>query len=106
MVKHTRTVRRQKADELFSVFDHFVGLALKRLNEERRSMNNRGNTKVGEGVVTNNVNYSRCAYFAKGITASSRTIFEITHIRGVSLKIAPRISEMFRKTNERVRIRG
>ena len=102
MVKHTRTVRRQKADELFSVFDHFVGLAF----EERRSMNNRGNTKVGEGVVTNNVNYSRCAYFAKGITASSRTIFEITHIRGVSLKIAPRISEMFRKTNERVRIRG
>ena len=32
MVKHTQTVRRQIADELFvSVFDHFVGLALKGL---------------------------------------------------------------------------
>ena len=30
MVKHTQTIRRQIADEL-SVFDHFVGLALKGL---------------------------------------------------------------------------
>ena len=29
MVKHTQTIRRQIADELF---DHFVGLALKELN--------------------------------------------------------------------------
>ena len=30
MVKHTQTIRRQQANCL-SVFDHFVGLALKRL---------------------------------------------------------------------------
>ena len=30
MVKHIQKIRRQFADEL-SVFDHFVGLALKRL---------------------------------------------------------------------------
>ena len=30
MVKHIQTIRRQTADEIFlSVFDHFVGLALK-----------------------------------------------------------------------------
>ena len=29
MVKHTQTIRRQFADELLSVFDHFVILALK-----------------------------------------------------------------------------
>ena len=29
MVKHTQTIRRQIADELF-VFDYFVGLALKK----------------------------------------------------------------------------
>ena len=32
MVKHTQTIRRQIADELFEcVFDHFAGLALKGL---------------------------------------------------------------------------
>ena len=32
MVKHTQTIRRQFADKLFeSVFDHFIGLALKDL---------------------------------------------------------------------------
>ena len=29
MVKHTQIIRRQFADDLFSVFDHFMGLALK-----------------------------------------------------------------------------
>ena len=29
MVKYTQTIRRQFADELLSVFDHFVRLALK-----------------------------------------------------------------------------
>ena len=29
MVKHTQIIRRQIADELLSVFDHFVGLVLK-----------------------------------------------------------------------------
>ena len=32
MVKHTQTIRWQFADELFDVFDDFVGLALKGLN--------------------------------------------------------------------------
>ena len=31
MVKHTKTIHRQFADELFECFDHFVGLALKEL---------------------------------------------------------------------------
>ena len=31
MVKHTQKIRRQFADELLSVFDHFVKLALKEL---------------------------------------------------------------------------
>ena len=31
MVKHTQTVRRQKPTNYLSVFDHFVGLALKGL---------------------------------------------------------------------------
>ena len=35
MVKHTQTIRRQFANELFEfVFDHFVGLALKGLNKD------------------------------------------------------------------------
>ena len=34
MVKHTQTIRREIADEFFlSVFDHFVGLALKGLSQ-------------------------------------------------------------------------
>ena len=32
MVKHTQTVNRQKTTNCLSVFDHFVGLALKGLN--------------------------------------------------------------------------
>ena len=31
MVKHTQTVRRQQSTNCLSVFDHFVGLALKGL---------------------------------------------------------------------------
>ena len=31
MFKHTQTIRRQIAAEFLSVFDHFVGLALKGL---------------------------------------------------------------------------
>ena len=34
MVKHIQTIRRQIADELLSVFDHFVGLALKGVKEK------------------------------------------------------------------------
>ena len=32
MVKHIQTIRRQFADELLSVFDYFVGFALKALS--------------------------------------------------------------------------
>ena len=35
MVKHTQKIRRQIADELLSVFGHFVGLALKGLRLTR-----------------------------------------------------------------------
>ena len=33
MVKHTQTIRRQKSRNCLSVFDHFVGLALRGLSE-------------------------------------------------------------------------
>ena len=33
MVKHTQTIRRQHSTNCLRVFDHFVGLALKRLTE-------------------------------------------------------------------------
>ena len=33
MVKHTQTIRQQQPTNFLSVFDHFVGLALKRLKE-------------------------------------------------------------------------
>ena len=32
MVKHTQRIRRQQPTICLSVFDHFVGLALKRMN--------------------------------------------------------------------------
>ena len=35
MVKHTQTIRRQIADELLRVFDHFVGLELKGFNRQK-----------------------------------------------------------------------
>ena len=36
MVKHTQTTRRQKPTNRLSVFDHFVGLALKGLSWQQR----------------------------------------------------------------------
>ena len=36
MVKHTPTIRPQEPTNCLSVFDHFVGLALKELNGETR----------------------------------------------------------------------
>ena len=34
MVKHTQTIRRQQQTNCLSVFDHFVGLALKGLTDD------------------------------------------------------------------------
>ena len=34
MVKHTQTIRRQKPTNFLNVFDHFVGLAPKRVNKQ------------------------------------------------------------------------
>ena len=34
MVKHTQTIRRQQPMNCLSVFDHFVGLALKGFREK------------------------------------------------------------------------
>ena len=42
MVKHTQTIRREFADKL-SVFDHFVGLALKGLKDSSGERNMRLN---------------------------------------------------------------
>ena len=36
MVKHTQTIPRLLADELLSVFDHFVVLALTSFNHEKK----------------------------------------------------------------------
>ena len=33
MVKHTKTIRQQHSTNYLSVFDHFLGLALKRLTQ-------------------------------------------------------------------------
>ena len=33
MVKHTQTIRQQQTTNCLSVFDHFVGLVLKRLKK-------------------------------------------------------------------------
>ena len=38
MVKHTQTVRRQFADELFECVDHFVGLAHKEIIIENHKL--------------------------------------------------------------------
>ena len=37
MVKHIQTIRRQEATNYLSVFDHFVGLALKGLNKNNQT---------------------------------------------------------------------
>ena len=36
MVKHIQTIRRQKLTNCLSVFDHFVGLALKVLKKDMK----------------------------------------------------------------------
>ena len=36
MVKHTETIRRQFAENCLSLFDHFLGLALKELMQDLR----------------------------------------------------------------------
>ena len=36
MVKHIQTIRRREATNCLSVFDHFVGLALKGLNKNNQ----------------------------------------------------------------------
>ena len=41
MVKHTQTVRRQHPMNYSSMFDHFVGLALKGLSSKVSSKNQR-----------------------------------------------------------------
>ena len=43
MVKHTKKIRQQKPTNYLSVFDHFVGLALKGLKYETQSLRARRN---------------------------------------------------------------
>ena len=42
MVKHTQTIRRQESTNCLSVFDHFVGFALKGLRLEGITHNRKG----------------------------------------------------------------
>ena len=42
MVKHTQTIRRQESTNCLSVFDHFVGFALKGLRLEGITHNRMG----------------------------------------------------------------
>ena len=49
MVKHTQTIRRQLADEL-SVFDHFVGLALKGLKHAKIEPLREGSSLTYNGI--------------------------------------------------------
>ena len=39
-VKHIQAIRKQKSTNCLSVFDHFVGLALKFLNSGKSNINN------------------------------------------------------------------
>ena len=43
MVKHTQTIRWQKPTNCLSVFDHFMGLALKGLKGDSRGFRRRKN---------------------------------------------------------------
>ena len=45
MVKHTQTIRRELPTNCLSVFDHFVGLALKGLNKVKIIL-----SKIQEGI--------------------------------------------------------
>ena len=38
MIKHTQRIRRQQSTDCLSVFDHFMGLALKGLTNNRSSV--------------------------------------------------------------------
>ena len=40
MVKHTQTIRRQETTNYLSVFDHFLGLAIKGLTSPRPHQKN------------------------------------------------------------------
>ena len=52
MLKHTQTIRRQMQTNCLSVFDHFVGFALKRLNCEKLTYDDMAVLcKCGNGVV-------------------------------------------------------
>ena len=53
MVKHTQTIRRKQATNCFSVFDHLMGLALKRVswvavenNNEKNKVASRDDVRV------------------------------------------------------------
>ena len=46
MVKHTQTIRRQIAEELFGVFDSFVKLALKGLGTQSCNLSTPGGTEA------------------------------------------------------------
>ena len=54
MVKHSKTIRRQKPTNCFSVFDHFWGLALEGLifRVVFRTLQNIYDTAIGENSQT------------------------------------------------------
>ena len=53
MIKHTQTIRRQKPTSCFSVFDHFVKLALKGL-KQIEALNTSEKLQVSLGESLNN----------------------------------------------------
>ena len=65
MVKHTQAIRRQKLTHCLSVFDHFVGLALKGL---------RGLSPQKKSIFVKNFNFRNCFY---SFVSNSSTLFNI-----------------------------
>ena len=59
MVKHTETIRPQKPTNCLSVFDHFVGLALKGLRSRKLIKN--ASTKIVYYVMNNYIKRNRQA---------------------------------------------
>ena len=95
MVKHTQTIRRQKPTNCLSVFDHFVGLALKGLMSSGR-----GREKIEKLIsVPPSTSYKNCFQYASvpliGLI-NDNALSLVTNLSIVPLKLlltVPAVSE-------------
>ena len=66
MVKHTQTIRRQIADELFECVSPFCGLALKELNMFQHTFSDTIKIRKREGTKA----FMQLTHTKKGVTLS------------------------------------